>query len=371
MSQRQDEEARQLAAVRQQIDSIDSELLRLINARAQCAQQVAAIKIAHAEGVPSHFHRPEREAQILAQVQQNNPGPLPNAAVALLFRELMSACLALEKPLRVAYLGPAGTFSEAAAVKHFGQAIEGMAQPTIADIFAQVERGLADYGLVPVENSTEGMVGQTLDLFVDTALTLCGEVELAVQHCLLGRQAHGTPRRVLSHQQSLGQCRNWLNAHLPGVEQQAVSSNSEAARLASEDPQVVAIAGRMAAEHYGLQVLAERIEDFSSNTTRFLVLGQQPPGISGHDKTSLLVSVPNRPGALYRLLAPFEHRGISLTRLESRPAKSHPWRYRFFIDFEGHRLEPDIAALLEEIEQHSAEVKWLGSYQRASNGSDL
>lgn len=371
MSQQRDEEAQQLAAIRQQIDTIDGELLRLINARAHCAQQVAEVKIAHANGELGNFHRPEREAQILEQAQKNNPGPLRNETVAFLFREIMSACLALEKPLSVAYLGPAGTFSEAAAIKHFGHAMQGLALPTIADIFSQVESGAVDYGLVPVENSTEGMVGQTLDLFVNSPVTLCGEVELAIHHCLLGQDANGKPRLVVSHQQSLGQCRNWLSANLPGVEQQAVSSNSEAARLASEDPQVVAIAGKMAAEHYPLSVLADRIEDFSGNTTRFLVIGRQPPGISGRDKSSLIISVPNRPGALYRILAPFEQRGVSLTRLESRPSRSHPWSYRFFIDFEGHRQEPAIAELLEEIEQHSAEVKWLGSYPRAINGSDL
>lgn len=348
-----------LKQLREQIDKLDDELLKLANRRAALAQQIGHLK---ENGV---VLRPEREAQVLRRLQENNGGPLSNAAVAGLFTEVMSQCRALEAPLKVAYLGPAGTFSEAAMRKRFGHATDGMPCDTFDEIFRAVESGSANYGVVPVENSNEGMIGHNLDLLLQTEkVRVCGEVMLAVHQCLVS-QCPGLDaiRTVYSHPQSFGQCQNWLNANLPKAMRNPVSSNSEAARLAAEHPRdSAAIAGRNAAELYGLPVLAENIEDDPRNTTRFLVIGNQDVAPSGKDKTSLVMSTANRPGAVHDLLAPLARHGVSMTKLESRPARSGLWEYVFYMDIEGHQADARVAAALAELKQVAAFVKVLGSY---------
>jgi chorismate mutase/prephenate dehydratase len=366
---------RELEQVRADIDAIDREIQALINRRARCAGEVAEIKLrdmlaARERGETGQevvYYRPEREAQVLAAIMERNEGPLPAAEVAHIFREIMSACLALERPLQVAYLGPEGTFTQAAALKHFGHAAICCSQPTIDAVFAQVESGECNYGVVPVENSTEGMVSHTLDSFMDSPLKIAGEVELRIAHHLLVRPGtdRATITRICAHQQALAQCRNWLDRHWPHVEREAVSSNGEAARMADEVPGVAAVAGDLAAEAYGLEKLAEHIEDYADNTTRFLVIGREDVAPCGDDKTSIIVSSRNKPGALFALLEPFRRAGISLTRIDTRPSRTEKWAYVFFIEFEGHQQDARIAAVLAELEEQSILLKPLGSYPRA------
>ncbi len=361
-----------LHRIRADIDAIDRQIQDLLNRRAVCAQQVAEVKRAEltaAAGATGElsFYRPEREAQVLRAVMERNPGPLPAAEVAHIFREIMSACLALEQPVRVAFLGPEGTFSQAAALKHFGHAVVGRPLPGIGDVFAAVDAGDTDYGVVPVENSTEGMVTHTLDNFIRSQLKICGEVELPVRLHLLASPASDPAaiRRICAHQQALAQCRGWLDKHWHGVEQAAVSSNGEAARLAAQDPTTAAVAGDMAREGHGLQSLASNIQDYPDNTTRFLVIGREGAKPSGRDKTSIIVSTHNRPGALFRVLEPFQREQLMLTRIDTRPSRTETWTYLFFIEFEGHQDEPRIAAVLEEIRAQTVMVKILGSYPQA------
>ncbi len=360
----------QLADIRARIDAIDTELLSLISARAKCAQEVAEIKLSAArqagEDVPL-FYRPEREAQVLRAIQARNPGPLPDDYVAKIFREIMSSCLALEQPLTVAYLGPAGTYTQAAATKHFGQSTIVEAHASIGSVFRQVEDRHCDFGVVPVENSTEGMVGHTLDCFLESPLQIVGEVELPIVHHLL--VSPGTERNAITticgHPQALAQCREWLDTHYPTVPRETVASNGEAAKRASMAAGIAAIAGDLAADTYGLAKLAKGIQDIVSNTTRFLVLGRESVPSSGWDKTSVLVSSRNRPGALLSLLKPFEDRGISLTRIDSRPSKTEKWTYMFYIEFEGHLDDAIIGEIMAELAEHSIMLKPLGSYPRA------
>ncbi|MEJ2566303.1 MAG: prephenate dehydratase [Gammaproteobacteria bacterium] len=352
-----------LKAVRDHIDALDEQLQALINERAACAQTVASLKNGAGAG---SFYRPEREAEILRKILARNQGPLSGEEVARLFREIMSACLALEQPLRIAYLGPEGTFTQAAVLKHFGHSVTTDPHHTIDDIFREVEAGGCHYGVVPVENSTGSMVTHTLDMFLDSPLKITGEVQLRVHQNLLSTlDAPAAVRRVYSHQQSLAQCRVWLDEHLAGVERIAVSSNAEAARLASQDKESAAIAGREAADIYGLKVLAANIEDEPDNTTRFLVIGRDDIPPSGNDKTSLLLSAVNKPGALYRLLSPLAQHGISMTRIESRPSRRGVWEYVFFVDIEGHAADTQVAQALEELRAEAAMLKVLGSYPRA------
>lgn len=349
--------ADELLPHREAIDAIDEQVLKLISQRAEHAQAIGRIK----GGV--NIYRPEREAQVLRRVQELNPGPLSGESVARLFREIMSACLALEHPLTVAYLGPQGTFSESAAIKHFGHAAKARPCASIDAVFREVEAGLADYGVVPVENSTGGAVGTTLDLLLQTPLKVCGEVDLRVHQFLLRKAgADGAPTKVYSHAQSLSQCHEWLNRNLPGAERVAVVSNTEAARLAGEDATAAAIAGEAAAELYGLDKLAENIEDKPDNTTRFLVIGQHDATRSGKDKTSLVMSAKNQPGAMYQLLTPFADHGVSMTKLESRPSRTGMWEYVFFVDVEGHRDDAPVAQALEALSAQAVFVKVLGSY---------
>jgi chorismate mutase / prephenate dehydratase len=358
-----------LASVRERIDAIDRELQRLLNERAACALAVAKIKQSEPGEQPPVFYRPEREAQILTRIRKENQGPLPDDDIARLFREIISCCLNLEQPLTIAYLGPPGTYTEAAALKQFGHFARTRALASIDEVFREVESEGAHYGIVPVENSTEGMVNHTLDCFMESPVLICAEVELPIHHALLVAnrpEAAGEPiREIISHSQSLAQCRGWLDAHYPGVPRTPVNSNAEAARLVLERPGAAAIAGEVAAERYGLRILASRIEDHPDNTTRFLVIGRQRVGPSGRDKTSILVSTRNEPGALYRVLEPFHRHGISLTRIETRPAKSGTWSYVFFIDFDGHQTDPRMEKVLEEVRSVAMEVRSLGSYPQA------
>ncbi|NEV63756.1 prephenate dehydratase [Thiorhodococcus minor] len=355
-----DEEA--LEAVRKRIDAIDQELLALISERARCAQRVAHIKT-EASGHSVQFYRPEREASILRRIKESNPGPLDGEEVARLFREIMSACLALERPLSAAFLGPEGTFTQAAAIKHFGHAVVTKAMGAIDEIFREVESGACDFGVVPVENSTEGVVSHTLDLFMASPLMITGEVCLRIHHHLLSHaESLSAIRTVYSHQQSLAQCREWLDRNLPTAELIAVGSNAEAARLAAQEPEAAAVAGAQAAEIYGLSELAERIEDEPSNTTRFLVIGKQDSPPSGQDKTSLLLSCKNEAGGLHSLLAPMAVHGISMTRIESRPSRRGIWDYVFFVDILGHRSDPNVAHALRNLDKDALLFKVLGSY---------
>lgn len=349
-----------LKQLRKQIDHLDDELLKLLNQRAALAQQIGHLK------EDGKVLRPEREAQVLKRLQGSNSGPLGAAAVAQLFTEVMSQCRALEAPLTVAYLGPQGTFTEAAALKRFGSAIQGQSCASIDDVFRAVESGSAHYGVVPVENSSEGAIGRSLDLLLQSTLQVCGEVTLPIHQCLLAKHCEpGNIKTVYSHPQSLGQCQGWLNTHLPHAARIPVASNAEAARLAAESPHSAAIAGSQAAARFGLSLCAENIEDEANNTTRFLVLGNQHVAPSGSDKTSLVMSAANRPGAVHDLLVPLARNGVSMTRLESRPARSGMWEYVFYVDIEGHQDDARVAAALLELRKVASFVKVLGSYPSA------
>ena len=353
-----------LSDLRDQIDALDSEIIEKISQRARCAMQVAEVKTAAGE---SAFYRPEREAQVLRRVMDRNQGPLDNEEMARLFREVMSACLALEKPVSVAYLGPEGTFTQEAALKHFGHSAVSVPKSAIDEVFRDVIAGSCNYGVVPVENSTEGVVSNTLDSFVDSSLQICGEVELRIHHhFMVGPNTNRESiTRVYSHAQSLAQCRKWLDANYPNIERVAVSSNAEAARRVAGEWNSAAIAGEMSCQLYGLSKIWERIEDLSDNSTRFLIIGREPVPPSGDDKSSVLVAVRNQPGALHELLEPFRENGVDLTRIETRPSRSGKWNYHFFIDFSGHAEQPEIARLLEQLSAKVADLKLLGSYPKA------
>ena len=355
-----------LEAVRTRIDAVDEEIHRFISERARLAQQVGLSKSAGGRAVD--FYRPEREAQVLRRARARNSGPLRDAEVLRLFREIMSACLAQQEPLKVAFLGPEGTFTQTAVLNHFGHSVRALPLSSIDEVFHEVEAASADFGVVPIENSTEGTVNHTLDRFLSSPLKICGEVELRIRQHLMGTMnSLGRIVRVCSHPQSLAQCREWLEEHLPGIEQVAVSSNAEGARRARDEKGTAAIAGETAAEVYGLKVLAAEIEDRADNTTRFLVLGRKLFAPSGEDRTTLLVSVlhTDAPGALYRLLEPLAKHRVSLTRIESRPSRRRKWDYVFFIDFEGHVEDPPIAKALAALKKRASLFRVLGSYPRA------
>jgi chorismate mutase / prephenate dehydratase len=353
--------ADELAKLRERIDALDLEILRLVNERAGLARDIGKIK---GEAV---VYRPEREAQVLRRISKNNPGPLPVGSVTRLFTEIISACRALEDSLSVACLGPKGTFSEEAAIKHFGTQAPAVLCASIDDVFRAVESGAVGYGVVPVENSTEGAVGRTLDLLLSTPLRMCGEVLLPVHQNLLSKAAAAADiKRIYSHAQSLAQCNRWLNQNCLKAERVPVASNAEAARLARDDSEAGAIAGRTAAEHYGLALLAANIEDEPNNTTRFAVVARQDVPPSGKDKTSFVMSALNRPGAIHELLSPLAQHQVSMTRLESRPSRTGLWEYVFFVDIEGHQSLDNVARALDEIRQRAAFLKILGSYPVAA-----
>lgn len=348
-----------LKPLREQIDAIDRQVLDLLNQRAKVAQQVGHVK---AETNAPVF-RPEREAQVLRKVADNNPGPLLAQDVQTIFREIMSACRALEKRVTVAYLGPAGTFSEQAVYQQFGRSIEAMPCASIDEVFRAAEAGTAEFGVVPVENSTEGVVNRTLDLLLQTTTVISGEVVIPVYHSLMTKSGvMDGVKSICAHSQALAQCQGWLNQHYPHVERHAVSSNAEAARMAGGDTNIAAIASEIAGQQYDLQVVQAHIQDDPHNQTRFAVIGTLHTAPSGKDQTSLVLSVPNRAGAVYNLLAPLAKHGVSMTRFESRPARTGTWEYYFYVDVEGHLQDEKVARALAELKDNAAYFKVLGSY---------
>ena len=351
----------EIEKLRREIDALDDELVALVQRRAGLAQRIGGLK----HGAPAY--RPEREAEILKRISAK-AGALPAERLIAVFREIISACRGLEEAIRVSYLGPEGTFSEQAVRKHFGRAVDALAAASVDEAFRRCESGAAQFTVVPVENSTEGAVGRTLDLLLATPLRICGEIELRVQQNLLSKaNALQGVRRVYSHAQSLAQCNGWLSQNLSGVERIPVTSNADAARRAAEEAGAAAIAGEAAAERYQLGVLARSIEDDPNNTTRFLVLGNLEPGPTGRDRTSLVMSAENKPGAVHALLSPLAEHRVSMSRIESRPsrAKSSMWEYVFFIDLEGHQQDAPVAKALAELKRRAPYLKVLGSYPAA------
>jgi chorismate mutase/prephenate dehydratase len=353
-----------LLGLRDKIDTLDLQIMQAISERARCAQQVAEVKKGQGD---TAYYKPEREAQVLRHIMEKNAGPLDNEEMARLFRQIMSACLALEQPIKVAFLGPEGTFTQEAALKHFGDSAISVPQSAIDEVFREVLAGACNYGVVPVENSTEGVISHTLDSFMDSSLKICGEVELRIhQHFMIGPNTNkDSVTRVYSHAQSLAQCRQWLNSNYPNIERVAVSSNAEAAKRVQGEWNSAAIAGDMACELYSLEKMWEKIEDRPDNSTRFLIIGREAVPRSGDDRTSVVVSVHNRPGALHDLLEPFRRYNVDMTRLESRPSRNSKWSYVFFIDLVGHIEDQPVADVLEELSTSVAELKILGSYPRA------
>jgi chorismate mutase/prephenate dehydratase len=356
-----------LARIRVNIDSVDEKIQSLISERARLAQLVGISK-SHDGLSTVDFYRPEREAQVLRMAKARNKGPLRDEEVLRLFREIMSACLAQQEPLKVAYLGPEGTFTQAAVMSHFGHSVRGLALPSIDEVFHEVESGTADFGVVPIENSTEGTVNNTLDRFLNSPLKICGEVELRIHHYLMGNvPSLDRIQRICSHPQALAQCRGWLDEHLPDVERLPVTSNAEGARRARDEKGTAAIAGDTAAEVYKLKVLAAEIEDRADNTTRFFVLGRKLFKSSGHDRTTLLISVTrtDSSGALFHLLEPLSRHKVNMTRIESRPSHKRKWDYVFFIDIDGHADDAQVAKALAALKRRASLFRVLGSYPRA------
>jgi chorismate mutase/prephenate dehydratase len=349
-----------LKSLRDRIDAIDERLVKLLAQRARVVEHVGHLK----KGVA--VYRPEREAQVLRRVAGLNSGPLPDAAMQRVFTEIMSACRALEDRMAVAYLGPAGTYSQEAALKHFGGVVPTVSCGSIDEVFRQVETGAVGHAVVPVENSTEGAVGRTLDLLLTTPARVCGEVMLPIRQCFMSKaKSLASVRKVYSHTQSLAQCQRWLARHLPQAETVAVVSNAEAARLAAHERGTGAIASRTAAQLYGLQLLARNIEDEAANTTRFLVIADADSAPSGKDKTSLILATRNVPGAIHDLLTSLAQNGVSMSKLESRPARTGRWEYVFYVDVEGHAQDPNVATALAELERKASMYKNLGSYPAA------
>lgn len=356
------QEQQRLKEIRTSIDALDTQIQQLITDRAQLAQEVAHIKTQGGK-VETVFYRPEREAQVLREVMSRNTGPLADDVMARLFREIMSACLALEQPIRVSYLGPEGTFSQAAAIKHFGLGAQSLAVPTIAAVFQAVESERTDYGVVPIENSTEGAVNLTQDLLFKTSLQVCGEVNLAIHHALLSTAEKLEDVKVVAaHAQALAQCRDWLRQNLPWATQVPMESNAAAAVYASENAGSAAIASEQASHLYHLRVLANSIEDQNDNTTRFWIVSRHGSTPSGLDKTAIIFSMPNRPGALHEVLGYFAEQNISLSRLTERPSKQAKWSYVFYADIEGHSDSEPLKSVLARVEAVSSFYKLLGSF---------
>lgn len=355
--------AEDLEKLRQRIDEIDESLQNLISERVGLAKEIGEIK---RRAGAADVYRPEREAQILRTVRERNEGPLTDEQIVRIFRELISATVAAEAPIKVGYLGPEGTYTHAAALKHFGTSVTALPGTTIDDVFQAVETGDTNYGVVPVENSIEGMISHTLDSFFTSPIRICGEILLRIRHQLLSSAASlSDVKRVVSHAQSLAQCRRWLTQHLPGAELISVSSNAEAVRQIQGDNAAAAIASEAASVLYDVPVLKANIEDNAANTTRFLVIGPGETPPSGEDKTSLMVSNPNKPGALHRILSPLAEHNVSMTRIESRPSRAGLWEYVFFIDIEGHAADENVRAALEKLEAEAGFLRLLGSYPRA------
>lgn len=364
MSDKDKKMAGKLSEVRTRIDELDAQIQALISDRARLASAVRESKGSLSHAVD--YYRPEREAEVLRAVLERNEGPISDSEMLRLFREIMSVCLAQQEPLKIAYLGPEGTFTQQAVNRHFGHSVQALGVGSIDDVFSQVESTEADFGVVPVENSNQGIVSHTLDRFVDSDLKICGEIQMAIHHNLL-TQAKGLSgiERLYSHQQSLSQCKNWIRQHLPAVECIAVSSNAEAARRVRNAPDAAAISSQSAADIYGLPVLFGRIEDKTDNATRFLVIGRQLLTPSGDDKTSLLLAGDEGPGALHALLDPLSRYSINMTRIESRPSNAIAWSYVFFIDVEGHAETEPLKSALREMQSLSSLTRVLGSYPKA------
>ncbi len=356
-----------LLQLRQRIDALDTEVLQRLNERARCAEEVAIAKRASSKDTESVcFYRPEREAQILRRMVANNSGPLKDEHITKIYRDIISSCLALEECLKVAYLGPEGTFTQSAVNKHFGNWVISLPQESINQVFQEVDTGRAHYGIIPIENSTGGVITHTLDMFINSRLKICGEVQLPIHQNLMSlKEDWQTIERIYSHQQSLLQCKNWLSRHLPHARLIPVSSNAEAARMASEDDTSAAIAGTAAAEIYALPVRQKHIEDMANNTTRFMVIGDQQVPPSGRDKTSLMISAKNEPGSLFNLLKPLANHGLDMSRIESRPSRNSNWDYVFFLDIKGHAEDKPVREALQELEQQADLLKVLGSYPNA------
>ena len=354
-----------MGKLRKKIDTLDIQIQELISQRVEVAYEVARVKLE--AGGDVSFYRPEREAQVLRQVKKRNRGPLTDDEMARMMREIMSVSLAAEEPMTIAYLGPAGTYTQGAAVKSFGHAARTMDVKTIPDVFRVVEESRAHFGVVPVENSSEGMVNVTLDCFLGSNLKVCGEVNLSIRHQLLSK-ADGLSKIkvVAAHSQALAQCRSWLDRYLPDIETKPMLSNAEAAILAAEDDSVAAIASDMAGQLYDLKTIASGIEDEKDNVTRFLIIGQKGYAPSGEDKTSLVISAPNKAGSLFSLIQPFSDHGIDMTRIESRPSRKNNWDYVFFIDVIGHQDDEALKKAIEKVRSEAAYFKLLGSYPRAA-----
>jgi len=350
---------RDLAELRRQIDAIDDRILDLLNQRAKVVIQVGEAKA----GQQREYFVPSRERAIFERLQSANPGPFPTEAIHRVYREIISASLSLEEPLKVAFLGPQATFTHAAATQQFGLSASLVPQKSISAVFSEVASGRANYGVVPVENSNEGIVSHTLDMFMESDLKVIAEIQLGISHFLLSRSGRMEEiRKIVSHPQPLAQCRKWLEENLPDVPQVDVASTALAAQIAAQEPETAAVASEMAASLYGLRAAAERIEDNPNNFTRFLVIGRKMPDPSGRDKTSIMFSVKDEPGILYRMLEPFNKRRINLNKIESRPLKKRAWEYIFFLDMEGHLADEAVSAAIEELRTHCQFLKVLGSY---------
>ncbi|HLB25957.1 MAG TPA: prephenate dehydratase [Nitrospirota bacterium] len=348
--------------LRKRIDGIDDRLLDLLNQRAKLVIDIGKIK----KKDNAELHVPQREKQIIERLASQNSGPFPNDSLRAVLREIFSASLSLERPVKIAYLGPRATFSHLACLQRFGYSAHYVPVNSIKEVFAEVERGLAEYGVVPIENSTEGVVSYTLDMFMDSDLKISGEVMLEVSHYLMNKTGRiEDVRKIYSHPQPLAQCKNWLENNMKGVAVAETSSTTKAAEMASEDPTLAAIASRLAADLYGLRILRERIEDYVNNYTRFLVISKKSPARTGHDKTSILFSVKDRPGALYEMLRPFAERDISLTKIESRPSRKKAWEYHFYVDMEGHYEDEKVRQAVEDLGKNCLFVKVLGAYPAA------
>jgi chorismate mutase/prephenate dehydratase len=343
---------------RKAIDSIDEQIVHLLNERTRHVVEIGAIKLKSGEEI----YAPHRERHILNRICKLNKGPLTNESLMAIYREIMSSALALEKTLTIAYLGPEATFTHQAAIRKFGSSLKYVSRKTIADVFNDVSRGRADYGVVPVENSTEGVVTHTLDMFIDSDLKIVAQIVLPIQHCLVAKCKKNQIKRLYTHPQALGQCRLWIQNNLPMVEIVDSSSTTRAAELAASEPYAAAIASILAAERYKLNILAIDIQDNAENATRFLVLGRQCPEPTGNDRTSLLFSIPDRVGALYQALAAFKKYKINMTKIESRPSKRKAWEYYFFVDCDGHIKDKNVAKAIAELQKHCNFVKILGSY---------
>jgi chorismate mutase/prephenate dehydratase len=362
MTKQPESEAQRLEPLRDQIDQIDRELLDLLSQRAHLALEVGHVK----KEFGSQVYRPEREQQVLQKVAKNNPGPLLDQGLQSIWREIMSACRAIEANIRVAYLGPIGTYSEEATQKFFGHSIECAPQVSLDDVFHEAESGSCAYGMVAIENSAEGAVSRTLDLLLASHLKICGEISIPVHHALMNQTGSlAGVTHVRAHPQALAQCQEWLTQHAPQIHREAITSNAQAAKDAATDPKLAAIASSAAAAQYGLKIIHQGIQDDVHNRTRFIVIGHQEAGPTGHDQTSLIVSVNNEAGAVYRMLEPFAKHGVSLTRFESRPARTGAWEYHFYMDMNGHQHDASVEAALAELQKLTVFYKCLGSYPKS------